>query len=110
VRSRRRGTVGVLWRAHAGRKRAERQRGKERGPGLFPLFLPGLSDGVRASEAGDRQQGILRVRRRARVYGEAVIYSRLGFTEFRPKGVRSNARMNFEFEILKTATVGCQDI
>jgi hypothetical protein len=57
------GTVGVLWRAHAGRKRAERQRGKERGPGLFPLFLPGLSDGVRAGEARDRQQGILRVRR-----------------------------------------------
>jgi hypothetical protein len=28
VRSWRRGTVGVLWRAHAGRKRAERQRGK----------------------------------------------------------------------------------
>jgi hypothetical protein len=44
------------------------------------------------------------------VYGEAIIYSRFGFTEFRPQGVRSNARMNFKFEILKTITVGCQDI
>jgi hypothetical protein len=39
VRSRRRGTVGVLWRAHTGRKRAERQRGKERGP--FSSLSPG---------------------------------------------------------------------
>jgi hypothetical protein len=38
VRSRRLGTVGVLWRAHAGQKLAERQRGKERGPVLFLSF------------------------------------------------------------------------
>jgi hypothetical protein len=92
-------------------ERAEvRQRGKERGLDPFLLFLLGLSGGVWAGEAGDRQQGVLRVRRRTRTYGEAVIYSRLGFTEFRPQGVRSNARMKLNFENLKSATVGCQDI
>jgi hypothetical protein len=37
--------------------------GKERGPGPFPLFLPGLTGGVRAGEAGGRQHGALPVRR-----------------------------------------------
>jgi hypothetical protein len=109
VRSRRWGTVGVLWRAHAGRKGAERQRGKERGPGLFPPFLPGLSDGVRAGEVWSRQRGTLRVRRRARAYEIGVINSGFDFTEICPPSVRSNAHMNLNFENLKSATVGCQD-
>jgi hypothetical protein len=39
--------AGVLERAEV------RQRGKERGPDPFLLFLSGLSGGVRAGEAGD---------------------------------------------------------
>jgi hypothetical protein len=42
--------------------------------------------------------------------GNSVGHSRLGFAKIRPQGVRSNARMNSEFEFLKTATVGCKDI
>jgi hypothetical protein len=110
VRSRLRGTVGVLWRAHAGRKCAERQRGKERGPGLFPPFLPVLSDGVRAGEVWSRQRGGLQVRRRVRAYEIGVGYSSLICPVFCPQSVRHNARMKFEFEILKYATVGYQDI
>jgi hypothetical protein len=37
--------------------------GKGEGSGPFPLFLPGLSGGVRAGEAVDRQHGALQVRR-----------------------------------------------
>jgi hypothetical protein len=32
------------------------------------------------------------------------------FLDFCPPRVWSNARKNFKFEFLKTATVGCQDI
>jgi hypothetical protein len=46
----------------------------------------------------------------ARAYEEAIIYNKLGFTDFCPQGVRPNARMKFKFEFLKSATVGFQDI
>jgi hypothetical protein len=48
VRSRRLGTVGVPWRAHAGRCRAERQRERSGGPVLFLSFS-------RVSRAGSGQ-------------------------------------------------------
>jgi hypothetical protein len=57
VRSWRRGTVGMLWRAHAGRHRAERQRERRGGPGGFLPFLPCLMARVGAEEAGARQRG-----------------------------------------------------
>jgi hypothetical protein len=40
----------------------------------------------------------------------SVYHSEPIFPGFRSPRVRSNARKNFKFEILKTATVGCQDI
>jgi hypothetical protein len=58
VRSWRRGTVGTRWRAHAGRHRAERQRGRRGGPGGFPPFLsmshgPGRGRGGWGSTEGE---------------------------------------------------------
>jgi hypothetical protein len=40
----------------------------------------------------------------------SVGHNRYDFLDFCPLGARSNARKNFKFEFLKTATVGYQDI
>jgi hypothetical protein len=60
--------------------------------------------------SGLQKWGVTGTATLARSYGGGVIYSRFGFTEFRPQGVWSNARMKLKFENLKSATVGCQDI
>jgi hypothetical protein len=52
VWSRRRGTVGRRWRAHAGRHRAESRGQGEGGPGGFFPLLPCLTAWVGAGEAG----------------------------------------------------------
>jgi hypothetical protein len=109
VRSWRRGTVGVPWRAHAGRYRAERQKERRGGPGCFSTFFrvsrPGSGQGGCGVDRGE----LYAYGDEAREYGEAVTYSSLDFTEFRPPSVRSNARMKLNFENLNSATVGCQD-
>jgi hypothetical protein len=108
-RSWRRGSVGTHGRAHVGRHRAERQRERRGGPGGFLPFLPCLMARVGAGEAGARQRGSPRYGYRARAYGDDVGHNKVDFPGFRPPSVRSNARMNFEFEILKSASVGYQD-
>jgi hypothetical protein len=47
---------------------------------------------------------------RARAHELGVIHSDFDFNEICPPSARSNARMNFKFEFLKTANVGGQDI
>jgi hypothetical protein len=57
VRSWRRGTIGVPWRAHAGRCRAERQRERRGGPGCFSTFFrvprPGSGQGGCGVDRGE---------------------------------------------------------
>jgi hypothetical protein len=110
VRSWRQGTVGVPWRAHAGRDRAE---GREKGEGVrafSPLSSGSLGRGPsRGGGCGVNRGEVYGYGDGARAYGNGVSYSSLGFTDFCPHGVRRNARMNSNFEFLKNSNWGGQD-
>jgi hypothetical protein len=116
--------LGACWRGevmasgHCGHALASSRRsvacreaeGQGEGSGrVLPLFFhvsrPGSGQGRRGIDRG----GVHGYGYRARAYGDGVGHSSLDFTEICPPGVRHNARTNFEFEILKSATVGYQD-
>jgi hypothetical protein len=110
VLSRRRGTVGMLWRAHAGRHRAE-SRGKERGVRVCSSSSPPcLTAWVGAGEAGDRPRDVHEHGYRARANVNSIGHSDFDFLDFCPPGARHNARKNSKFEFLKSFTLGCQHI
>jgi hypothetical protein len=68
---------------------------------------PGCSNG--RSTAGERGS-VRRYDYGSRAYGNGIGYSSCTLADFCPPGVQSNARKNFEFEILKNSTWSCQGI
>jgi hypothetical protein len=84
--------------------------GHGRGPGGFPLFLHVSRSWVGAGEAGDRQRSVPGMATGPGTNENSVGTVEPIFPRFRSPRVRSNARKNFKFEFLKTATVVCQDI
>jgi hypothetical protein len=107
--SRRRGTVGRRWRGHDGRRRAERRGTEKGGPGGSCLLLPCRTAWVGAEGAGLDSGGLLEHGYRIKTNVNSDAHSSSDFLDFCPPGVRHNARKNLNFEILKTATVVCQD-
>jgi hypothetical protein len=108
--SRRRGTVGRLWRAPAGRRRAERRETERGGPGGSFSSPPRLTVWVGSEGAGLDRGGLHEHDYRARANGNSDDHSSFDFLDFCPPRVRSNARKNSNFKFLKTATVVRQHI
>jgi hypothetical protein len=110
VLSRRRSAVGRLWRGHGGRQLAERKRDREGGPGgVFPL-LPCRSAWVGAEGAGLDRGDVHECGYRVQTNVNSDAHSERFFSDFCSPRVRSNARKNLNFKILKTATVVRQHI
>jgi hypothetical protein len=93
-------TVGIV-------QREEGQRGG--GLGGSPPCLPCLTAWVGAGEAGLDSGGLHEHGYRAGANVNSDGHSGVGFLDFCPPDVRHSARKNLNFEILKTATVVCQD-
>jgi hypothetical protein len=68
---------------------------------------PGFSNGGSTAEREGTSSGMARS---ARAYRNGVGYSGRDFLNLCSQGVRSNARMNSNFEFLKSFTLGCQHI
>jgi hypothetical protein len=105
--------VGALW-AGVGEITpvgiVQRAEGKRGGSGrVLPLFLHVSRPGSGQGRLGLDRGGVHEHGYRARANGNSVGHSSFDFPKFCPPGVRHNARMNFKFEFLKTATVGCHD-
>jgi hypothetical protein len=82
---------------------------RRRVPVSRPWSGPERAKGQRGMDAG-WERGVIGYSYGARAYWGAACHSDCTIAESCPLGVRSNARMNSEFEFLKIATVGCQDI
>jgi hypothetical protein len=93
-------TVGVV-QGEAGQRRG--------GPGGSCLLLPCRTAWVGAEGAGLDSGGLLEHGYRIKTNVNSDAHSSSDFLDFCPPGVRHNARKNLNFEILKMATVVCQD-
>jgi hypothetical protein len=106
-------TSGTQWRSRVTRGAVESSGKERRGPGSFlPVFhvsRPGSGQG-RLGINNQVREGVHGYGYRARAYDSGVTHSEFGFPNFCPERVRHNARMKLNFENLKSATVGCQDI
>jgi hypothetical protein len=76
----------------------------------FPPSTAGVRAGSHEGSTAEGSKASSGTPTSTNTYGGGVINSGFDFTEICPPSVRHNARMKFEFEILKSATVGYQDI
>jgi hypothetical protein len=89
----------------------QRGRGERRGVRAFFLSFSGVSQtGSGQVRLGIDNKGFYEYGDELGRTGAASSTVNSIFLKFYPQGVRSNAGTKFEFEILKSATVDCQDI